>query len=52
VDMLNRGETELETVAQERITIDVWDVLEQLGISKAKWLEYAMPDYQETASGE
>jgi hypothetical protein len=50
--MLNRGETELETVTQEKIELDVWDVLEQLGISKAKWLEYAMPDYQESASGE
>jgi hypothetical protein len=50
--MLNRGETELEIVTQEKIELDVWDVLEQLGISKAKWLEYAMPDYQESASGE
>jgi len=50
--MFNRGDTELEAVTQERITIDVWDVLEQLGISKARWLENALPDYQETASGE
>lgn len=47
-------ESKAAVVEETRTRLDVYDILEQLGISKAKWMEIesAVTAHQEIASGE
>ncbi|HUC92640.1 MAG TPA: hypothetical protein VMS09_11490 [Paenibacillus sp.] len=50
--MINDGSIELTTVETEQVQLDVYLLLEQLGISKAKWVEHSMSVMQDAVSGE
>ncbi|WP_181438699.1 hypothetical protein [Paenibacillus sambharensis] len=50
--MINNGANRLQAIEGEQKTLEVYEVLEQLGISKAKWIEFYISSAQEAASGE